>query len=162
MCVAVRLLAASLSVFCPLVSKVVGSHTGTKLPRHLSPGFVSSLKEARYWSLDWVSENGVAGPFKFVVLLKADGGYRVFGEYATATEAFEDRRRLVAETGNRSFFLRALRVAPVHDSEVVGPNHPDTLECLDRWRDAFATADESLLRPEELPHFRYWASSQRY
>jgi hypothetical protein len=125
------------------------------MPRYSVPGYVDSLKQARYWSLDWISENGVQGPFKYVVLLKADGGYKVYGEYATATEAFEDRRRLVEETGTRSYFLRAVRVVPV---EVVGPDHPDSREDLDRYRDALASGDESLIAPEELSEFRTWAT----
>jgi hypothetical protein len=125
------------------------------MPRFTAPGFVTSLKQARYWSLDWISENGVEGPFKYVVLLKADGGYKVCGEYATATEAFDDRRRLVEETGTRSYFLRAVRVVPV---EVVGPGHPESREDLDRFRDALNTGDETLIAPQELPAFRSWAT----
>jgi hypothetical protein len=125
------------------------------MPRFTAPGFVTSLKQARYWSLDWISENGVEGPFKYVVLLKADSGYKVCGEYATATEAFDDRRRLVEETGVRSYFLRAVRVVPV---EVVGPGHPESREDLDRFRDALNTGDETLIAPQELPAFRSWAT----
>lgn len=130
------------------------------MPRYVNPGFVPSLKEARYWSLDWISENGVAGPFSYVVLLKADGGYKVYGEYATATEAFEDRRRLVEETGTRSFFLRALRVQPVEDTVVVTADSPEARDDLDRWRDALATCDESLIGPDELPVYRSWAAKE--
>jgi len=88
------------------------------MPRYVTPGYVSSLKQARYWSLDWIAENGIAGPFQYVVLLKADGAYKVIGQYATATEAFEDRRLLVEETGIRTYFLRAVRVMPVEETEV--------------------------------------------
>lgn len=125
------------------------------MPRFSSPSFVTSLKDARYWSLDWIAENGIQGPFEYVVLLKTDNGYQVFGRWATATEAFDDRRQLVAETGNRSYFLRAVRLVPV---EVVGPNHPDSREDLDRFRDALNTGDETLIAPEELNSFRNWAS----
>lgn len=125
------------------------------MPRYDSPDFVPSLRDARYWSLDWISENGIQGPFQYVVLLKGEGGYTVHGQYTTASEAFEDRRRLVEETGTRSYFLRAVRVVPV---EVVGPNHPDSREDLDRFRDALATGDESLISPAELPAYREWAS----
>jgi hypothetical protein len=129
------------------------------MPRFTAPGYVASLKQARYWSLDWISENGIDGPFEYVVLLKADGGYRVFGQYATASEAFEDRRRLVEETGTRSYFLRAVRVYPIEECEVVGPGHPESLEDLDRWRDALSTGDESLIPATELGSFRSWAAS---
>jgi hypothetical protein len=107
--------------------------------------------------LDWIAENSIAGPFAYVVLLKADGGYRVHGQFATATEAFAARRNLVAESGNRSFFLRAVRIHPV---EVVGPGHPDSREDLDRYRDALATCDESLIAPDELSAFRQWAAME--
>jgi len=125
------------------------------MPRYTAPGFVGSLKDARYWSLDWISENGIQGPFHYVVLLKTDNGYKVLGEWSTATEAFEDRRRLVEETGVRSYFLRAVRVAPV---EEVGSIDAETREDLDRWRDALASDDEGLLSPKEVPAYRRWAS----
>ena len=125
------------------------------MPRYTAPGFVGSLKDARYWSLDWISENGIQGPFHYVVLLKTDNGYKVLGEWSTATEAFEDRRRLVEETGVRSYFLRAVRVAPV---EEVGSFDAETREDLDRWRDALASDDEGLLSPKEVPAYRRWAS----
>ena len=127
------------------------------MPRFTNPNFVPSLKDARYWSLDWISENGIEGPFHYVVLLKSDTGYNVLGEYATATEAFEDRRRLVEETGTRSYFLRAVRVRPV---EVVGPNHPESREDVDRWRDALRTGDETLVEPAELASYRHWAAQE--
>jgi len=130
------------------------------MPRYVTPGFVPSLKEARYWSLDWISENGVAGPFSYVVLLKAGGGYKVFGQYVTATEAFEDRRRLVEETGTRSYFLRALRVTSVEDTVVVTADSPEAREDLDRFRDALSTGDESLIAAEELGSFRQWAARE--
>jgi hypothetical protein len=127
------------------------------MSRFTTPGFVPSLKDARYWSMDWIAENAIEGPFAYVVLLKVEGGYQTFGQYATATEAFEDRRHLCEEHGTRSFFLRAVRVRPV---EVVGPNHPDSREDFDRWRDALATCDESVLDPNELPAYRQWAAKE--
>lgn len=108
--------------------------------------------------MDWIAENGIQGPFEYVVLLKSDDGYKVMGQYATASEAFDDRRRLVEESGTRSYFLRAVRVAPVEEQEVVAPNHPETKEDLDRWRDALNTGDESLIPEAELPSFRAWAA----
>ena len=129
------------------------------MPRYTAPGFVASLKQARYWSLDWIAENGIAGPFQYVVLLKADGAYKVIGQYATATEAFEDRRRLVEETGIRTYFLRAVRVTPVDDTEVVDARHPESREDLDRWRDALDSGNEDLIPPAELPSFCSWAAS---
>jgi len=127
------------------------------MPRFEEPDFVPSLKDARYWSLDWIAENAIDGPFAYVVLLKDGTGYKTFGQYATATEAFEDRRRLCDEHGTRSFFLRAVRVRPV---EVVGPNHPESREDLDRWRDALATCDETLLDPNEVTAYRQWAAKE--
>jgi hypothetical protein len=129
------------------------------MPRYTSPGLCASLKEARYWSMDWIAENGIQGPFEYVVLLKGDNGYKVIGQYATASEAFDDRRRLVEETGTRSHFLRAVRVHPTEECEVVGPDHPESREDLDRWRDALNTGDESLVTEAELPSFRSWAAS---
>ena len=126
------------------------------MPRFNSPGYVSSLKDARFWSLEWVKENDVQGPFHYVVLHKVeDGGYTVHGEYASATDAFNDRRLLVEELGTRSLFLRAVRVQPV---EVIGPDHPDSREDLDRWRDAQHSGDDTLIPSQELPAFRQWAS----
>ena len=89
------------------------------MPRYTEPGFCSSLKEARYWSMDWIAENGIQGPFEYVVLLKSDNGYKVMGQYATASEAFNDRRHLVEETGTRSYFLRAVRVYPVEEARLL-------------------------------------------
>ena len=129
------------------------------MPRYVTPGYVSSLKQARYWSLDWIAENGIAGPFQYVVLLKADGAYKVIGQYATATEAFEDRRSLVEETGIRTYFLRAVRVTPVDDTEDVDALHPESREDLDRWRDALDTGNEDLISSAELPSFRCWAAA---
>ena len=128
------------------------------MPRFISPGFVSSLKDARYWSLDWVREQNIAGPFAYVVLLKDGNGYRVFGQYATATEAFDDRRLLCEEHGTRSFFLRAVRVVPVEECVVIDGTHPESREDLDRWRDALATGDESLVSAEEQHSYRQWAA----
>ena len=128
------------------------------MPRYITPGHCPSLKEARYWSLDWITENGIEGPFNYVVLLKSDSGYKVMGQYATASEAFDDRRRLVEETGTRSYFLRAVRVHPIEDTVVVGPGHPESREDLDRWRDALNTGDNSLIPEAELPAFRSWAA----
>jgi hypothetical protein len=128
------------------------------MPRYNDPGFCHSLKEARYWSMDWIAENGTQGPFEYVVLLKGDNGYKVMGQYATASEAFDDRRRLVEETGTRSYFLRAVRVYPIDTCEVIGPGHPESKEDLDRWRDALSTGDESLVPEAELPSFRTWAA----
>ena len=128
------------------------------MPRFTTPSFVISLKDARYWSLDWVKEQNISGPFHYVILLKHEGGYKVFGQYATATEAFDDRRLLCDEHGTRSFFLRAVRVVPVEEVEVVGPGHPESREDLDRFRDALSTGDESLIASEELPAFRSWAA----
>lgn len=129
------------------------------MPRYEEPGHCLSLKEARYWSLDWIAENGIEGPFEYVVLLKGDAGYKVIGQYATASEAFDDRRRLVEETGIRSYFLRAVRVHPIEDVVVIGPGHPESREDLDRWRDALNTGEESLIPEAELPSFRSWAAS---
>jgi hypothetical protein len=129
------------------------------MPRYIDPGFCHSLKEARYWSMDWIAENGIQGPFEYVVLLKSDNGYKVMGQYATASEAFDDRRRLVEETGTRSYFLRAVRVQPIEECQVVGPGHPESREDLDRWRDALNNGDESLIPEAELASFRAWAAS---
>jgi hypothetical protein len=126
------------------------------MPLFSVPSFVASLRDAKYWSLDWIAENSIQGPFHYVVLQKQEGGYAVFGQWHTATEAFAERSRLVAETGNRSYFLRAVRVRAV---EVVGPHHPETREDLDRWHDALATADDTLIPPEEVPAFRNWCST---
>jgi hypothetical protein len=125
------------------------------MPLFSTPGFVPSLKEAKAWSLDWIAENSIQGPFEYLILLKTDGGYQTHGRFATATEAFDARRQLVADTGIRGYFLRAVRVQPV---EVVGPGHPDSREDLDRYRDALATGDESMLEPGEVPAYRQWAA----
>ena len=130
------------------------------MPRFDSPGFVASLKDARYWSLDWVREQNIPGPFQYVALHKEGNGYKVFGQYATAAEAFDDRRLLCEEHGTRSFFLRAVRVTPVEECEVVGPGHPESREDCDRWRDALATCDESLIPSAELGTFRQWAAKE--
>jgi hypothetical protein len=128
------------------------------MPRFSNPSFVPSLKDARYWSLDWIAENGIQGPFAYVILLKYEGGYKVLGQFATATGAFDDRRRLVEETGCRSYFLRAVRVSPAESPVVVGPGHPESREDLDRFRDALSTGDETLITSAELPAYRQWAA----
>jgi hypothetical protein len=130
------------------------------MPRFKDPGFVSSLKEAKYWSLDWIAENAIEGPFDYVILLKDDNGYKTFGKYATVSEAFEDRRRLCEEHGTRSFFLRALRLVPVADTVVVAPGSPESREDLDRYRDALSSGDTSLIAPEEVGAFRQWAARE--
>ena len=130
------------------------------MPRFTSPGYVSSLKDARYWNLDWIAENGIQGPFAYVVLLKDGNGYRTFGQYATATEAFADRRLLCEEHGTRSFFLRAVRIVPVEECVVVDGTHPESREDLDRWRDALATGNETLIPNEEIGSFRQWAAQE--
>jgi hypothetical protein len=120
--------------------------------------FVRDLKEHRLWSLEWVSDNGVEGPFTYAVLRKREGGgYDQYGEFETATQAFEARRQLVAERGDPKFFLRCKRVP--QNVEVVGPDHPESREDLDRWRDALSTGDEGLIPDTELPAFRSWAAS---
>lgn len=120
--------------------------------------FVRDLKEARFWSTEWVREVGVEGPFEYVVLQKRPGGgYDHFGTFETASQAFEARRQLVAERGDPKFFLRCRRVP--RDVEVVGPDHPESREDLDRWRDALSTGDETLVPAEELGSFRQWAAS---
>lgn len=130
------------------------------MPRFASPSFVSSLKEARYWSLDWISENNIQGPFNYVVLLKKNGGYSVIGQFATASEAFDDRRLLVSETGNRSYFLRAVRVVPIEECVVVDASHPESREDVDRWRDALATGDHSLIAEAEHRSYQQWVSRE--
>jgi len=130
------------------------------MPRFITPSFVASLKDARYWSLDWCVENNIEGPFNYVILRKQEGGYKVYAQWSTATEAFEDRRRLVAETGERSYFLRAVRVVPVEETIVIGPDSPESREDLDRFRDALATGDESLIALGELGSFRSWAAKE--
>jgi hypothetical protein len=121
------------------------------------PSFVSSLRDAKAWSLDWISQNQVEGPFKYLILLKAGDGYTCHGEFATATEAFAARRDLVGSTGVTKYFLRAVRVRPVEDV-TGGSFDAETREDLDRWRDALATGDESLLSSKEVPAYRRWAS----
>lgn len=128
------------------------------MPLFTSPGYVASLKQARYWSLDWCQEQQIEGPFNYVVLLKDDGGYRVFGQFATATEAFDARRQLVADTGIRGYFLRAVRVTPLEEQVVIGPDHPDSKEDVDRWHDALRSGDESLIPAEQLGAYRQWAA----
>jgi hypothetical protein len=129
------------------------------MPLYETPGFVSNLRDARYWSLDWCTENNIEGPFNYVILLKQEGGYKVLGQFATATEAFDARRQLVADTGCRSYFLRAVRVVPSQDTVVVGPGHPESRESLDLYRDALATGNESLIPADQLTDFRQWAST---
>ena len=120
--------------------------------------FVRDLKEHRFWSLSWVSENGVEGPFTYAVLRKREGGgYDQYGDFETATQAFEARRQLVAERGDSKFFLRCKRVP--RNVEVVGPGHPESREDLDRWHDVLLTGDEGLLSEEERPAYKAWARS---
>lgn len=121
--------------------------------------FVRDLKEHRLWSLSWVSENNVEGPFTYAILRKREGGgYDQLGEFETATQAFEARRQLVAERGDPKFFLRCKRVPQF--VEVIGPDHPESREDLDRWRDALSTGDEGLIPKAELPSFRSWAAKE--
>ena len=114
-----------------------------------SPRFTASLKDSRLWSLDWVQQSGVAGPFHYVLCLKVEGGYSLLGEYATATEAFAARRDLVASTGTTSYFLRVVRVIPVAI---------DTGEDLDCFRDALRTGNESLIPAHKQAEYKAWAA----
>ena len=122
-----------------------------------SPSFIPSLRDAKAWSLDWIAQNGIDGPFKYLILLKAGDGYTCHGEFSTATEAFAARREMVASTGVTKYFLRAVRVKPV---DVVGPDHPDSREDLDAWRDALSSGDDSLIPTAEIPAFRQWAAKE--
>lgn len=128
------------------------------MPLFQSPSFVASLRDARFWSLDWIQENAISGPFAYVVLLKHGTGYRWFGQFGAASDAFAARRQLVAEHGTPSFFVRAVRIVPVEDCVVIDGTHPESREDVDRWRDALATADESLIADAELPAYRQWVS----
>ena len=121
----------------------------TKLSLYPSPRFTPSLKDSRLWSLDWVQQNGVTGPFHFILCLKVQGGYNLLGEYATATEAFVARRELVASTGTTSYFLRAVRVLPVVDDS--GEDH-------DLFSDALRTGDYSLVPSHKQSEFKAWAA----
>ena len=114
--------------------------------------FTASLKDSRLWSLDWVRDAGVEGPFHYVVCLKVEGGYDLLGEFATASEAFAARRELVASTGTTAYFLRVVRVSPV------APVADDTGEALDLFRDALRSGDESLIPPHQLAEYRSWAA----
>jgi hypothetical protein len=131
------------------VLKLLYPNAATKLALYSSPRFTASLKDSRLWSLDWVQQNGVAGPFHFVLCLKVEGGYSLLGEYATATEAFAARRELVASTGTTAYFLRAVRVRPVV---------ADTGEDLDCFRDALRTGDESLVPASLRSEYKAWAA----
>jgi hypothetical protein len=96
----------------------------------------------------------------YVVLLKDGNGYRVFSQYATATEAFDDRRLLCEEHGIREFVLRAVRVVPIEECTVIGPDHPESREDLDLYRDALATGNENLIPAEQLGSFPQWAAKE--
>ena len=97
-----------------------------------------------------MEQNGIVGPFIFVLCLKVQGGYSLLGEYATATEAFVARRQLVASTGTASYFLRAVRVRPafteIDESDV------------DLFRDALRTGDESLVPSHQWNEYKAWAA----
>ena len=114
--------------------------------------FTASLKDSRLWSLDWVRDAGVEGPFNYIICQKVEGGYDLLGEFATATESFAARRELVASTGTTSYFIRAVRVSPV------APVADDTGEALDLFRDALRSGDESLIPPHQLAEYRSWAA----
>ena len=111
--------------------------------------FTASLKDSRLWSLDWVRDAGVEGPFNYIICQKVEGGYDLLGEFATATDAFAARRELVASTGTNAYFIRVLRVVPVTD---------DTGEALDLFRDALRSGNESLIPPHQLAEYRSWAA----
>jgi len=119
------------------------------LTLYSSPRFTASLKDSRLWSLDWIQQNDVAGPFHFILCLKVEGGYTLLGEYATATEAFSARRDLVASTGTTSYFLRAVRVRPAV---------ADTGEDLDCFRDALRTGNDSLVPAHKQSEYKAWAA----
>ena len=119
--------------------------------------YVRDLKEHRLWSLEWVTDNGIEGPFTYVILRKREGGgYDQLGEFETASQAFDARRQLVAESGDPKFFLRCRRVPK--EVEIIGPEHPESREDLDRFRDVYRTGDEGLLSEKELPAYRAWCA----
>ena len=112
--------------------------------------FIRDLSEHRLWSLSWVQDNGIKGPFTYVILRKREGGgYDQHGEFPTANEAFEARRQLVTERGDAKFFLRCRRVLPVVD---------DSGEDLDCFRDALRTGDHTWVPANQLAEFKAWAS----
>ena len=86
------------------------------MPKHASPFYVESLDQFRCGRLDKSREGDAGTPFRFLILLPVEGGYMAFGQYVDLIEALAGHRRLVEETGNRSYYLHAVRCRLLGDS----------------------------------------------
>lgn len=103
------------------------------MTRHNPPKLFNSLKDQRMWSIDWAQTTFPEAEFVFHVLLKrTDGEYEDHGSTPTATEAFELRRELVAETGITRYFIRARRL----EQRIIEADGDDDA-ALDYFRDKF-------------------------
>ena len=75
------------------------------------PQKFSSLKESKYWSIDWARDTFPNSQFAFYILRKVgEGDYEVHGYAHTPDDAFRLRRELVEETGITNYFVRAKQI----------------------------------------------------
>ena len=71
----------------------------------------TSLKEEKFWTLEFAEDKLADDDFRFYVLRKAaEGSYESHGWASEPSEAFALRRELVSETGITNYFVRAKRV----------------------------------------------------
>ena len=71
----------------------------------------TSLKDEKFWTLEFAEDKLPDAQFNFFVLRKAaEGSYESHGWASEPSEAFALRRELVSETGITNYFVRAKRV----------------------------------------------------
>lgn len=104
------------------------------MTRFNPPQRFTSLKEQKFWSLEFSADKFPDDDFRFYVLRKvSEGSYEAHGWTTEPSEAFALRRELVAETGATNYFVRAKRVVKTY----MDP-HGDDDSALDFFRDKFA------------------------
>ena len=117
------------------------------------PARFTSLKEEKYWSLEFSAEKFPNDNFRFYVLRKvAPDSYESHGWESEPGEAFALRRELVAETGITNYFVRAKRFVKTH-AYAEAPGQTE-----DAWRDAMNSGDDSHIAPEQRAEFDKWAA----
>ena len=117
------------------------------------PQKFSSLKESKYWSIDWARDTFPNSQFAFYILRKVgEGDYEVHGYAHTPDDAFRLRRELVEETGVKNYFVRAKQIRKT----TIWAEAPGQTE--DAFRDAMQSGDDSHIAPEQRDEFNRYAA----
>ena len=99
------------------------------------PQDITNLKQERLWDITWARQTFPTHDFDFYLLEKLESGYRVHAWATDATEAFDLRKRLIAEGVCQKPFIRAKqRPAPV----VTITDYDDDDGAYDFYKDKWA------------------------